>query len=435
LTTLFILLSSIPLLSHAKIEKLHIERPDTTDYFSQGYLRNEDHIYQPDIKTVVLHRQGWELTDPIIQLNSDEQLALSFDDLQADVKAYQYTVVHCNADWQTSEIRPNEYIVGFTDDVIDDYHFSFNTQQKFTHYQLLFPNDNFKITLSGNYLLKVYIGNNPENLAFTSRFMITDQLVTVDAKVTRASIIEEQDYRQDVGFSILTGHYYVAEPYKDLSVVVRQNGRWDNALINLKPYLVKGDELDYHFTDGSNSFEGGNEFRYFSIKSLLSLSERLRDISITDSGYQVQLWPDTRRTFKVYLTEKDIDGRFLIKTDDYSDSQLEADYAFVHFYLPYTTPIAGGSIYIAGRLTSWQYGDEYRMKYNFVAKRYETTLFLKQGYYDYMYLYLPNRSIVGETALIEGNHSETENSYTIYVYHRSKGDLYDQLIGVSTISR
>ena len=435
ITTWFLLFSWIPTILAAETIQKPLNPPDSTDYFSKGYLRNEDHVYQPDIRTVLLHRSGWEMTDPIIQLNSDEQLSLSFDDLQADVKPYHYTVVHCSSDWLTSAIQPNEYIVGFTDDVITDYHFSFNTRQQFTHYELLFPNDKFKITLSGNYLLKVYIGDNPDNIAFTSRFMIVDQQVDVAAKVTRASVIEDQDYRQDVGFSISTRNYYVAEPYRDLRVVVRQNGRWDNALTNLKPYLVKGDELDYNFTDGSNSFEGGNEFRYFSIKSLRTLSERLHDISYTDSGYQVLLWPDARRTFKVYITEKDIDGRFIIKTEDETDSQIEADYSYVHFFLPYTIPLAEGSIYVAGQLTAWQFGDEARMKYNFAAKRYEATLFLKQGYYDYLYLYLPNRKIVGETGLIEGNHSETENSYSIYVYHRAKGDLYDQLIAVTTIIR
>ncbi len=433
--TLILLLSCIPCISTAGFIPTLQEGPDTTDYFSEGYLRNEDHIYQPDIKTVLLHRSGWELTDPVIQLNSDEQLALSFDDLQADVKSYHYTVVHCSANWQTSDIRPNEYIDGFTDDVINDYHFSFNTWQKFTHYDLLFPNDNFKITLSGNYILKVYIGDNPENLAFTSRFMIVDQRVSVDPKVTRAAIIEDQDYRQDVGFSIFTGNYYIAEPFRDLSVVVRQNGRWDNANTNLKPYLVKGDELDYHYSDGSNSFEGGNEFRYFSIKSLLTLSERLHDVTNTDTGYQVMLWPDQRRTFKVYLSDKDIDGRYIIKTEDGTDSQVEADYAYVRFFLPNTTPMSGGSIYVAGKLTSWQFNDESRMKYNFATRRYEATLYLKQGYYNYIYLYLPNRSKVGESAFVEGNHSETENSYTICVYHRAKGDLYDQLIAVTTVIR
>jgi hypothetical protein len=435
INTPIILLLWLPYFSMAEVFNIPLGKPDTADYFSQGYLRNEDHIYHADIKTVLLHRAGWELTDPIIQLNSDEQLSLSFDDLQADVKAYHYTVVHCNADWQTSEIQPNEFIVGFTDDVINDYDFSFNTRQKFTHYKLLFPNDKFRITLSGNYLLKVYIGDNPDNIAFSTRFMIVDQLVTVNAKLTRAATIEDQDYRQDVGFSINTNHNYVAEPYRDLKVVIRQNGRWDNAITGLKPYLVKGDELDYHFTDGSNSFEGGNEFRYFSIKSLRTLSERLRDISITDTGYLVQLWPDARRTFKVYITEKDIDGRFIIKTEDETDSDLEADYAYVNFFLPYTTVLAQGSIYVAGQLTAWQFGEDSRMRYNFAAKRYEATLYLKQGYYDYMYLFLPNKGRTGETGLIEGNHSETENSYTIYVYHRAKGDLFDQLIAVSTVSR
>lgn len=409
--------------------------PDSTDYYAKDYLRNEDHIYQTNIKTVMLNRSVLEMTDPVIQLNSEEQLLLSFDDLQADVKPYHYTVVHCNADWTKTELWPNEYIEGFTDGVIEDYHFSFNTRQHFTHYELLFPNEKFRLTLSGNYLLKVYRDQDEQNLAFTRRFMVADPHVSINARISKTSIIEEQDYRQDVSFSILTNQYPIAEPYRDLQVIVRQNGRWDNALSNLKPYLVKGDELDYNFTDGSNSFEGGNEFRNFSIKSLRSPSEHIHDIVATDSGYQVNLWADARRTFKVYLSDKDIDGRFFIRTEDETNSQLEADYAWVHFYLPYAAPLAAGSLYVGGQLTSWQFSEDKRMNYNFRAKRYEALLYLKQGYYNYMYLYLPNRSTIAESALIEGNHSDTENSYVIYVYHRAKGTLYDQLINVTSVQK
>lgn len=435
ISTMSVFLALAPILSSAGIYALPETPPDSNDYFTRDYLRNENHIYQPFIKTVLLHRSGWEMTDPVIHLNSEEKLQLSFDDLQADVKTYHYTVVHCNADWTSTDIWPNEYIDGFTDDVIDNYHFSFNTRQHFTHYELVFPNDKFRITLSGNYLLKVYRNQDDQNLAFTCRFMIVDPRVTVNARVNRTSIIDEQEYRQDVSFSISTNQYLIAEPYRDLQVLVRQNGRWDNALTNLKPYLVKGDELDYNFTDGSNSFEGGNEFRNFSIKSLRNLSERLRDINATDTGYQVTLWPDARRTFKVYLSDKDINGRFLIKTEDETDSQLEGDYAYVHFYLPYTVPLVEGSLYVAGQLSAWQFNEDSRMSYNFRSKQYEATLYLKQGYYNYQYLYLPNRSSKAECALIEGNHSETENSYTVYVYHRDKGSLYDQLIAVTAISR
>ena len=433
ISTIIVFSSIFPLLSSAGIAAFSKSPPDSTDYYTKDYLRNEDHIYKSYIKTVLLHRSGWEMTDPVINLNSEEQLQLSFDDLQADVKTYHYTVVHCNADWTKTDIWPNEYIDGFTDDVIDNYHFSFNTRQHFTHYELLFPSDKFKITLSGNYILKVYRDQDEQNIAFTCRFMVVDQQVTLTSRISKTSIIDEQDYRQDVSFSILTNQYPIAEPYRDLQVVVRQNGRWDNALNNLKPYLVKGDELDYNFTDGSNSFEGGNEFRNFSIKSLRNLSERLHDINITDTGYQVTLWPDARRTFKVYLSDKDIDGRYLIKTEDETDSQLEGDYAYVHFSLPYAPLLAEGSLYVAGQLSAWQFNDDSRMSYNFRSKQYEATLYLKQGYYNYLYLYLPNRNTKAECALIEGNHSDTQNSYTIYVYHRAKGTLYDQLIAVTAI--
>ena len=39
-----------------------------------------------------------------------------------------------------------------------------------------------------------------------------------------------------------------------------------------------------------------------------------------------------------------------------------------------------------------------------------------------------------DETLLEGNHYETENDYTIYVYHRQMGTFYDQLIGVKKIN-
>jgi hypothetical protein len=74
------------------------------------------------------------------------------------------------------------------------------------------------------------------------------------------------------------------------------------------------------------------------------------------------------------------------------------------------------------------------MTYNFEKKTYEASIFLKQGYYNYAYAFLPNRSATGDLTFIEGNFWQTENEYTIYVYHRQPGDLYDQLIGVGFLN-
>ena len=92
-----------------------------------------------------------------------------------------------------------------------------------------------------------------------------------------------------------------------------QNLRWDNAKIDVKPLMLRNGELDYRFTDGTLSFEGGNEFRYFDTKSLRSATEKIRSVEIRNDRYIVDLLHDRSRAFKPYITERDINGRFLIQ--------------------------------------------------------------------------------------------------------------------------
>ncbi|MBD98356.1 MAG: hypothetical protein CMO34_00800 [Verrucomicrobia bacterium] len=54
---------------------------------------------------------------------------------------------------------------------------------------------------------------------------------------------------------------------------------------------------------------------------------------------------------------------------------------------------------------------------------------LKQGYYNYQYVFLPKGSEKGDEAMVEGTHAEAENDYYFFVYHRKIGEIYDRLIG------
>ncbi|HPT40696.1 MAG TPA: DUF5103 domain-containing protein, partial [Candidatus Paceibacterota bacterium] len=65
-------------------------KQNNPDYFSDNYLRAEDYVYKPNIKTVLFYREGFVLTSPIINLNSDEKLVLNFDDLDGDLKRMRY---------------------------------------------------------------------------------------------------------------------------------------------------------------------------------------------------------------------------------------------------------------------------------------------------------------------------------------------------------
>ena len=94
--------------------------------------------------------------------------------------------------------------------------------------------------------------------------------------------------------------------------------------------------------------------------------------------------------------------------------------------------MVGGNIYVFGGMVYWQYLPEAEMKYNFNKSQYEATLLLKQGYYNYQYVWLENGK-TGDETFIEGNHFETENNYTIRVYYREPGSFMDKLIGIESI--
>jgi hypothetical protein len=83
-----------------------------------------------------------------------------------------------------------------------------------------------------------------------------------------------------------------------------------------------------------------------------------------------------------------------------------------------------------GELTNGKISEEGKMRYNYEKFCYEMSIYLKQGYYEYQYVYLEDGKKTGNVAYIEGSHYETENEYCIYVYNTSLRNNYHQLIAV-----
>lgn len=419
-----ILACLLPLAAYPQYEAAH-------DYYFESYFRYEDYVYRPNIKTVQLHRPGFELSPAVIRLNAGEQLVCLFDDLDGDVKDYRYTVIHCDANWKPSEMLTDEYLLGYPENPVTGYRFSFNTIQSYTTYRLYLPSENMQLLVSGNYLLKIFIADDPMPV-ITRRFMMVDPKVSIEAKVKRPTVVEDRTARQEIDFLVRSQGITIEEAYRSLHVVLLQNNRWDNAITDLRPRMIIDNTFDYNY-DRENVFDGGNEFRDFDLKSLTYRSPRIKSITYTNDTQRVHLWEDKVRTFQVYHTEEEINGRFFISCEDAQDVNTDCDYMSVRFFLRYPGPLIQGSLYVFGALTDYQFSREALMTYNKEAGGYETTLYLKQGYYNYQYLFLENNSSVGDVTFIEGNHYETNNEYLILVYYRRPGSLYDELIGINLI--
>ena len=109
--------------------------------------------------------------------------------------------------------------------------------------------------------------------------------------------------------------------------------------------------------------------------------------------------------------------------------ETEADYAWVYFTLPSKYKVTGGNMYVAGALNDWEFNSTNLMTYDRDKAEYQCSMLLKQGWYNYEYLFLKDGEKAAEPSSFEGNHYETENDYLIMVYYRNPRDRYDRIIG------
>lgn len=399
---------------------------------SSAAIQYDDVVYKENIKTVQLHAPDFELSQPIINLNSGEKLKLGFDDLSGELQNYSYTFIHCNANWEPSDLMSSEFIEGFADNSINEYHYSTNTIQKYVHYNVNFPTNSTRFLKSGNYILKVFQDSDPDDLVLTRRFMVYDNRLIITGRISAASIIADRNYKQELDFTISYDGFVINNPYGDLKIFLMQNNHWSTAKTDLKPVYVKGQELVYDY-DEENVFSGGNEFRNFDIKSINYHSEHISKIQTDSLKNHVYLLPDEKRAFKQYSTQQDINGNFIVKIQEKSNSETDADYCHVSFFLPYEADLPDGNLYVFGAFNGWKCTPENQMHFNPARMCYECILHLKQGYYNYEYVLKDDKGQIDET-FIEGSHAITENDYGILVYYRFPGTFYDQLIGVKRLN-
>jgi len=390
----------------------------------------ENAVYREYIKTVQMYRAGFDLSHPVLTLSEDAQLLFKFDDLSDEPKDYYYTVIHCDASWNESYISQTEYINGFPENPLTDYKLSFNTTFNYTNYQILLPNDNMKFNYSGNYVLVVYEDNDKEKVIITQRFYIVEPKVDIQGSVRRATNDPFQGSNQEIDFVITHNDVLIENPLKDVKVVLMQNGRWDNAIRNLKPLFIRQNRLEYDY-QRENVFQAGNEFRYFDNRSNKFNGENIASTDFHRPYFHKTIMKDEVRANKDFFQYKEMNGKFTVESQDREvrDPDTECDYTFVHFTLPLPSILLGGSVNVFGALTGWNANKSNEMTWNFNTSAYELTLLLKQGYYNYQYVYVPQGATSADHTNIEGSFWETENDYLLFVYYSDYSARYDRLVG------
>ena len=406
---------------------------DDPDYYTDNFLRFEDHTYRPTIKTVILQQLGTDGSLPLIELGSNTQLQLQFDDLDPVQRQLYYTLEHCNADWTPSNVMKSRSIQGLQQDLIQDFRYSFNTRQQYLHYSLVFPNENMKIILSGNYLLKVYEDGDPENLVLTRRFMVYTTKAKVAARVKRPTLMNLRDTHQEIDAVVDVSAISITNASSSVKLVIKQNNRWDNA-VWLKPFSVNSTSINYDYDDGSNCFAGGNEYRWVDIRSLRMNSDRVKRIIRDSVLVETQLLDDPIRAFSTYRSLPEANGKFFIRNQEGSESEVDGDYTWVDFRLPFEAPVVNGNLFLFGSLCDWQFKKPFQPVYDYPDKAYKARILLKQGIYNYSYVFQSSKGGSGDESYIEGNFFNTENDYQILFYYRPYTEVHDELIGIGQIN-
>ncbi len=377
-----------------------------------------------------MYRDGFELSDPIHELGEQTPLVFKFDDLAGEIKDYSYTVVHCDADWNESFMPQSDYLDGFTENPVEDYALSFNTTFDYVNYLLYLPNEDLQFKVSGNYALVIFENNNRENIVVTQRFHVVEPIVEVEGTVRRATMDAFKGEHHEVDFSVFHEDLEIQNPRDEVKVVITQNNRWDNAIRDLKPLFIRDRMLVYDYNK-ENVFVAGNEFRYFDIRTTRVNGEGVYSTEFHRPYYHKTLMVDEIRSNKKFFSYQEMNGKYTVESQDpeTEDCDTECDYFFVHFTLPLESVLLGGTVNVFGELTNWNANKSSEMTWNFDTSAYELTLLLKQGYYNYEYVYVPEGATVADHKNLEGSHWETENNYQIYVYYHDLASRYDRLVG------
>jgi hypothetical protein len=403
----------------------------TGSYSSFAQSTYDNNVFRPEIKSVEFYNTAKQASFPLITLGAGDKVQLDFDSLLGGTQNYYYTIEHCDANWNSSNLAPAESLQNYTEDRITNFSYSTNTVQKYTHYQLKLPNENIAPKIAGNYILKVYEDDDQSKMILTRRLYVVSPKVNLTAEIVPSNDNATRQTNQKINFTLNYGGLRVQNPGTDLRAFIMQNARVETAQLNAQPTYIRGTQLIYGDVS-INDFPGGNEFRHFDTRTLKLNSERVLHI-YRDTANTIMLLTDPDRNEPNYTFQYDLNGAFYVLNQDGTDPSTDADYAHLYFSLNTKKSPNDGSPYIVGQFNDYKIDEHNKMKFDAASNKFVNSLLLKQGVYDYTYVWVDKAGKTDNTAL-EGSHFETENDYQLLVYYHPAGARWEELVGYSLLN-
>lgn len=377
-----------------------------------------------NIRTVKFAQEYWELGYPIF--SDGVPLQLSFDFLGEKQEYLAYRIIHCNADWKASNISTIDYLQYSKNEFyIDNYELSSGTNTLFTHYKIQIPNEEVQLKLSGNYKIQVFRESNPDEVLLEQNFLYSENLVGIEGNIIRALDINNGKTHQRIQFDVKYDKNSMHYPRANVKAVISQNFRWDKGSTHLlAPLFIQHNTLKFNYINKQNRFRGNYEFLYFDTSDLVNESHTVKAFD-TDKNSIIHsyLYPQ-KSASRNYFYLKDMNGNFVIKSENTFQTDTESDYTWVHFAL--VSEELPTDVFVVGRFNQWQTSPENIMSYDTNLGIYHTAILLKQGVYNYTFI---TEDTDGAFVNLLGNFSQTENDYYVFIYYKDERLQADRLIG------
>lgn len=380
------------------------------------------------VRTVQLYRGSDERNFPITSLRSGDPLTLEFDLMQAEGQPLSIYFQHADQSW-SRDLSPSQFLESYHNDKLLDYRRSQGTVVPYVHYEYQFPNDDIRFRISGNYVLRVTKQGQRDAVLFERAFFVTDEVGRLQLGTEPIPVPgqRQQSVRPVARFtppSTLRG-----DPFGYTVCFVR-NGRLSNTRCQDRP-LVGQPALAFEL-DRSRAFDPTTADYTVDLSNLRAGSS-IETTDRTVTPFQVLLEPDYAQ-FSGRDLDVGLNGQIVVREtlSDFANPELRAEYVRTTFAFvpPKETPLTG-RVVVAGSFSGMDPAQGTPMQWRAGRRRYEGTVLLKQG--RYQYFYSANDPVLRRA--IEKTQPRRQNTYTTFVYYRDPSVRTDRLLRTTSVQR
>lgn len=381
------------------------------------------------VRTVQLYRGDDEQHVPVVSIHGGTPLTLEFDLLEREGRPLSVYFVHADRTW-SADLSPSQAFETYSDDTLLDYQSSQGTDVDYVHYRYRFPNDDLQFRVSGNYVLRVTEKGKRNAVLFERAFYVTEQ------KGSLTTGLQSVPVRGRSRSAVRPIARYEPPPHlranpSDYAACFVRAGHRSDTRCSERPLLMDQPRL------------------VFELEERLAFAPTFRDyvldVGQPRSGQRILRTDASTSPVEVYL-EADhahldgprlgagLTGQTVIRqaVPNRADPSVTGEYMRVQFaFVPPNGRPFGDAVRLVGSFAGMSPSNGYEMDWNPAPKRYEVSLLLKKGRYQYFYQ-LSESDRSSYTHRTSGELSR--HVFTTLVYYRDPARNTDRLLRVGQVT-